>query len=140
MPGYRRTQFIVHQKLQYGIFVYMFGIAILSGVLNISWASTLLTAMRTDGFGLNVWMLLAANLLLLVSWLVFGLYYTNRVFGPLYRLQMDIRGILAGTARAPVRLRKGDYFGELVNDFNALMEKMEKQQRVDSSGDDVPRI
>lgn len=50
--------------------------------------------------------------------LSFGLGFSHRIVGPIYRLRKHIRRILAGEALGDVHFRNGDFFGELADSFN----------------------
>ena len=49
---------------------------------------------------------------------VFGLLYSHRIAGPIYRLQQDLKGFTAGKPLRRIKFRKGDYFQELANAVN----------------------
>jgi nitrogen fixation/metabolism regulation signal transduction histidine kinase len=57
--------------------------------------------------------------------LMAGLVVTNRICGPIYRLQMQIRKVRNAENPSPIRLRKGDEFMDLAEEFNQMMEKLE---------------
>ncbi len=49
---------------------------------------------------------------------------SHRFVGPIYRLHKAIRDLAAGKEGPPVRLRKGDFWGDVIADFNALAEQV----------------
>jgi hypothetical protein len=52
--------------------------------------------------------------------MLFGLVYSHRIAGPVYRLQKYLKDRIDGRVKGPVSFRDGDYFQELaetVNDF-----------------------
>ena len=52
---------------------------------------------------------------------IFGLLYSHRIAGPLYRLTQDLKGMTEGKAIRDVRFRKGDFFPEIAEAFNAFI-------------------
>lgn len=49
-------------------------------------------------------------------------YYTNRLFGPVYRLQMTLKKLADGENPGPIRLRDGDQFSEVIDEYNRVIE------------------
>jgi len=49
-------------------------------------------------------------------------YYTNRLFGPIYRLQMTMKKMADGENPGPIRLRNGDHFSEVIEEYNRMIE------------------
>ncbi len=50
--------------------------------------------------------------------LSFGLGFSHRVVGPVYRVRKHIRRIVAGEEMGDIKLRQGDFFQELADAFN----------------------
>ncbi|MBC7396293.1 MAG: hypothetical protein H7333_02525 [Bdellovibrionales bacterium] len=52
-----------------------------------------------------------------------GLVISHKIAGPIYRMQKEFNGMAAGDPvdLTPVHFRKGDYFPELADSFNALV-------------------
>ncbi len=70
--------------------------------------------------------LLINNLVIMVLLAIFGIYYTNRIAGPVYRMEKDIEKMLRGERGVRVRLRKGDHFTSLSEKLNILLDEFEK--------------
>lgn len=66
-------------------------------------------------------------ILVAVYFIYDGVKYTHRIVGPLYRFRQTIKAILAGEPVDVVRLRKGDYLGEMRDDLNELLELLEQR-------------
>jgi len=64
-----------------------------------------------------------ANLLLIV---VFSLFYSHSMAGPIYSIKKSLEGLRDGSPVAPIRIRKGDQFQELVELLNQVIEKRVK--------------
>jgi len=62
-------------------------------------------------------------IMLLIS--VFGIYYTNRIAGPAYRMEMDILRVLNGEKGVSVNLRRHDHFYSLAKQVNKLIKELE---------------
>lgn len=59
-------------------------------------------------------------LLLLFIW---GVVVSNRITGPLSRLQRELDAMSKGSAKTPLSVRKFDYIAPLVNSINKLLTK-----------------
>ena len=66
----------------------------------------------------------AATILVLIA--VGGLFLSHRVAGPVYRLQTHMEDIIAGKTRERLSFRKKDFFPELAETYNALLDKLRK--------------
>jgi hypothetical protein len=53
--------------------------------------------------------------------------YTHRVIGPLVRFRQTMQAITRGEAVRPIKLREGDYLTELRDDFNRMLEELQKK-------------
>ncbi len=59
--------------------------------------------------------------------------FSNRFVGPIYRLHQAIRKIAAGEEFSPVHFRKGDFWHELADDFNAMIDRLSDHKAASSS-------
>jgi len=55
-----------------------------------------------------------------------GLILSNRVAGPLFRLKKHMRDTIDGAESRPVKFREGDYFQDIAETYNELLEKLKK--------------
>ena len=62
-----------------------------------------------------------------VSTVVLGALYSHRIAGPLYRLNKHMKAIADGAEPAPVSFRRRDQFQELVESFNAMIDRLSKR-------------
>jgi methyl-accepting chemotaxis protein len=53
--------------------------------------------------------------------------FGHRVVGPIYRFRQTMRAIAAGEAVRPIKLRKDDFLGEVRDDFNHMLETLQRQ-------------
>ena len=51
----------------------------------------------------------------------------HRLVGPLVRVRHALQEITKGNAVRPIRFRKGDYLNELRDDFNAMLESLQRR-------------
>jgi hypothetical protein len=64
-------------------------------------------------------------LLPIVTW--DAVKFSHRLVGPLVRFRQCVRDLAAGKPVEPIRLRKGDYLTEMRDEFNAMLETLERQ-------------
>jgi len=69
--------------------------------------------------------LLINNLIIGIVLSILAVQYSNHFAGPVYRMSVDIRRVLAGEAGVRIQLRKGDEMTELAQRLNALLEALE---------------
>ena len=53
--------------------------------------------------------------------------FSHRLVGPLVRFRKTMQAITDGEAVRPLKLREGDYLTELRDDFNRMLEQLQKQ-------------
>ncbi len=58
--------------------------------------------------------------------LIFGLFYSHSMAGPIHNIKQSLRAMIAGEDARPIRIRKGDQFQELADLMNQLIEKRVK--------------
>ena len=56
---------------------------------------------------------------------VFWLVYSNRVFGPIFSIERQIKNLLDGKYDVQITLRKNDEFGHIADGINQLAKKLE---------------
>lgn len=82
-------------------------------------------------------MVLALGVVVILGLAVFGLLYSHRIAGPLYRLTKHLRAIADNQAEpARVAFRRGDYFQEIASAYNDQLEARENKAKNRS---DVPK-
>jgi len=73
--------------------------------------------------------LLVNDLAIMIVLIVAGIFATNRIAGPAYRMQSDIERALAGERGVRVRLRRGDAFPDLAERVNELLERFDDARK-----------
>lgn len=76
--------------------------------------------------------LLVPITLLLAIMIVSGLLLSYRIYRPLLRLREKMRGITGVRNFKDLELARGDFFSELVEDFNLMMARLKVEQQLDS--------
>ncbi len=67
--------------------------------------------------------LLIDNLFLMIVMSAIGIGYTNRIAGPIFRVKSDIGRVLDGENNVRVNFRGKDYFADLSESVNLLIER-----------------
>lgn len=67
--------------------------------------------------------------------------FSHRLVGPLVRFRKTMQAIAGGEAVRPIKLREGDYLEEMRDDFNKMLEELQKHgvpviKPVDPAGED----
>ena len=63
--------------------------------------------------------------------LLYALYFSHRIAGPLYRLHQYLRQKIEGAELKELRFRGGDYFTELADVTNELFHSLKDKKRLD---------
>jgi methyl-accepting chemotaxis protein len=53
---------------------------------------------------------------------------SHRFAGPMYRLQKALQDLAAGDEPSPIRLRKGDFWKDVADDFNAMLDRLAREE------------
>ncbi len=133
-PKYKRTTLLVNRKLQFRIMAYMTGVSAMSSLIT-SLSSYLLSSYAEQlTLSGSISLIFLLSFLLVAGWTAAVLLFSNRIFGPIYRLQREIRNWRDGNPVHQIHLRKGDHMTELIDDFNLLVAKAAPQaQKVSQS-------
>lgn len=68
---------------------------------------------------------LTLNIIIILSFCLYGLFFSNRIAGPIFNLNNAIQMILKGEKDVQVVFRKDDYFQELSENMNLLIKKLD---------------
>ena len=78
----------------------------------------------------QVWLIHGPFFLVLIALLpVFvrdSIKLSHRFAGPIYRLRTTIRSIAEGNPAPPLKFRKADYWHDLAEDFNTMVQRLSK--------------
>jgi hypothetical protein len=85
----------------------------------------------------EMWFLYAPAVIAGVLLLPFILYdtvrITNRFVGPILRLRRSMRQLAQGERVEPIKFRKGDFWPEFADEFNAVLARVQGDARPDAS-------
>jgi methyl-accepting chemotaxis protein len=73
--------------------------------------------------------ILVNNLIIMILVSIIGIYYSHRIAGPVYRINLDIRRILDGETGVRIRLRSNDGLQDLARMVNLLAERLEAAEQ-----------
>jgi len=82
----------------------------------------LMELLREDQQKMNIAFGITAGIVL-IALSIGGLILSNRVAGPLYRLRRHMDDIASGKIDTDVKFREKDFFPELANSFNKVLER-----------------
>jgi hypothetical protein len=121
--GYKRKTLLINKKLQITLIAYMIGLAAMSSFLTIAFVQILIISpMMSSPVG-AVFMVATLSIVLVSAWGLAIMVYTNKIFGPIFRLQRELKNWRDGGPVTAINLRKGDQFTDLIDDFNAVATK-----------------
>jgi hypothetical protein len=89
---------------------------------------TFFVFLREQQFSMNLIYLVSA-VLVTAATLFYGLYLSNRVAGPLYRLQMHLKSWLAGERQSTLKFRKNDFFQDIASSVDTALKEANSQDR-----------
>jgi hypothetical protein len=139
---FRRT-YIVDRKAQYALLTCVIMIALFFSVFSIATSFVWQVIIGNAGSladvplgrmifaGLFVW--LGGIIVLAVS--VFATnFISNRLVGPLWRIEKHMRGVIQGETVGPLRCRETDHFQQLIKTYNELLLRMAEKHAEENSG------
>ncbi len=112
---FRQRQLIINKEVQWAIISYSItlSIAVLSGY-HVIQSLNEIDAEHTNGVAYGL------IFVFFTAIIFYGLYLTNRIAGPIYRLKIHMENMIAGKEVEDVVFRKNDYFKDLAETFNKL--------------------
>lgn len=126
MPEAKRThkrRILVVNKLQHGLTFYLIAFGAFSSIItSLSASIVVLYGQDFSRFTLSLILTLTLAVFFFV-WACAAMILSNKVFGPIYRLHKELKNWNEGSEVKTIKLRKGDYLTDLIDDFNLLVEK-----------------
>jgi hypothetical protein len=139
MRLFRRKRFFVDASVQGALFiriiVYWFSGLFVIGELFLYWHDLRhLDQPFFDQFGFPILFqeyapVVVASLFVLSLMLYDTLVLTNRFTGPILRLRRSMRALAAGEPVEPLRFRKRDFWQEIAQEFDAIVQKQEQLKK-----------
>ena len=122
-------QLVINRRLQWLLMIYSGGMC-LFGILAVQFFTLFYSNEPTTLFGKLMipgeWVIVFPAAAIFCS-LWAGLIMTNRVAGPIYRLQRHMKATIAGKEIGPFKIRKGDFFQDVAITYNEVMEHERKK-------------
>lgn len=125
---FKRKTLIVNRKLQYRIVAYMTCIAAMASLITTLTAAILANHATAVGPIGTTLLMSSVYFAAIAGWAMVLVLFSNRVFGPIYRLHREIKNWRDGQPVNFIQLRKGDHLTDLIEDFNELAAKEAPKQ------------
>ncbi len=137
MSGFKRRIFLINKRFQF-----RFAFYVCSWLIALSFAYVMVISTLFDYFiryvaadpmgpaiaGLEktrsdlLWLLVLMQGILIILTFLVSIFMSHKIAGPLYRLRKFFQEARTGNIEQRLRFRKGDYFPELAEDYNGMME------------------
>ena len=150
-PTYKRRIRLIRPRLQLRLIMSITGVAVLALALQymvfMRVLASVALALPNDGAALMT--LISAKLLavailtlamLLPAALLVGVLVTHRIAGPIYRFEVYLKQVLAGTQTAECRLREGDELQDLCVLINQVTEPLRAQHAAQPPDNSARRV
>ncbi len=131
----KRKMHIVDRRFQYrtvAMFLVLVILAVglfVAGAAIVFWVFSSLGGSAAEAGALRISQLLPVLLLealiVMVLLAVFGVLYSHRIAGPVYRMECDIERVLCGEQNVEIRLRRFDQFQNLARKVNRLIREID---------------
>jgi hypothetical protein len=134
---FKRRKFVVYRRLQLTLMIISFSYVILFwAVMGMYLLIPLMVGLDKSDIGSDKALVVAYRILylhekfwpaLLLSLFAMGchsLFISHRIAGPLYRFNLIFGAIKEGIVPTPIRLRKGDYLYNVMENINQMLERL----------------
>jgi sensor histidine kinase YesM len=120
-PSAFRRKLIIYPQIQVPLIAWTAGLALVGALFT---ASFIVYSQNHPDQNETVtkMVFMLVGLLIFTSYAILLSYYTNRLFGPIYRLQITMKKMAEGEDLSPIRLRDGDHFAEVIDEYNRMLE------------------
>jgi sensor histidine kinase YesM len=120
-PSAFRRRLIIYPSIQIPLIAWTAGLALVGALFTASFI--VYTQNHPDqNEAMTKIVFMIVGLLIFSSYAILLSYYTNRLFGPIYRLQVTMKKMAEGEDLSPIRLRDGDHFAEVIDEYNRMLE------------------
>jgi methyl-accepting chemotaxis protein len=148
-PKDLRKQFLIDRNAQFGIacglaLFWLSGMAFVASfpLAVMAFYSTLIANLPADEVFQRVWDAgwypLIMTFMLIPAGIWYSIKFSNRIAGPVFRVNRELKKLIAGDETREIFLRDKDYFKDLGDTFNELRGKvlaMQQEQSQTESGD-----
>jgi HAMP domain-containing protein len=136
-PPYRRKQYLINKPFQFKIMLYLSVLVVIAiGLAHLmAWSYAKLVASASSaaisaqpaaasapGFTEGLWLpVMVAVLLGIVAVLIFGLFYSHRIAGPMFALKRVLQRVQNGDLGTEMHIRVKDEFHDVEAAFNQMV-------------------
>lgn len=126
-PLLHKRSLLIDKGIQIPLMVYSMAMAamgvLLATAFSVLWTTS--TVLELPIWYIYSMMFLGAITSFLVM-LFIGLYVTNKVAGPLYRLKQHMKSVSEQDKVEPLHIRESDFTTELLQTYNEMLKKISK--------------
>lgn len=124
---YMRRILLVNKSVQ----MRLVGYGVFAGIVAGLYTGTLSTLVqRWNGYsGRETPIVLVVGFAVFSLVAILGLIISSQIAGPIYRLHRNIKRMADGEKPEKIHIRRGDAYGDLFEDYNRLVERMESHAR-----------
>ncbi len=119
-PKYRRSKIFISSKFQFSFIIYSL---LLSIVPIIVMSLTQGLAMTFEELPLHYFVFFSTSITILLLFTA-AVLLSHRLAGPIYRIEKHLNEVANGSTRASIKLREKDYFTELADAANRVIQKL----------------
>lgn len=124
---YLRRVLLVNKSVQLRLVGYGIFTGLVSGIYTGSLSTIIKRWNGFDDYALPVAVLVGFAVFALVS--VLGLIISSQIAGPIFRLHRNLKRMADGEAPEKIHIRRGDAYGDLFEDYNRLVDRVESNGR-----------
>lgn len=131
-----RRVYIVDKKFQWTVIAYTLTISLLTSVVHVT-ITQLIAIDRMQNLTSLSFMHLGPKtaIVLLIAFLyacvfIIAVLFSNRLAGPLFRLQRNMADVARGKPSFPITFRQNDYFSELNKAYNDLLDSLPPERKL----------
>jgi nitrogen fixation/metabolism regulation signal transduction histidine kinase len=129
MMKFPRRSFVTHKRFQYGFILCLGIFGGLLGLLN-SWIQVYIAQQNPDKTGLiSIVVIVGVLLIVCAPVVIVALIFTNRVVGPLLRLQRHMESAAKGETSSNFKFRDKDVFRDLEEPYNQILERLRNAEK-----------
>ncbi len=119
---FHKKKWFVSSKIQRDLIIYIICLSLLSQMVLIS------HIMAADiSYGTYIDYVAIIIKIFFIGYIIYGLWLSNRIVGPLIRLKQHMDEVVEGKANGEIQFRKNDYGLELAESFNQVVKKLKKE-------------
>ncbi len=127
-PPLHRRRLLIDKSIQiplltYSVCMTSIGLVVASA-FSVLWANV----MESEFSWLGPFVLVGGGVLSFAIMIFLGLFVTNRVAGPLFRLRQHMQAVADGENPDPIVSREDDFTSELFREYNRLLARMGKKR------------